>query len=225
MACIRAVLVLALLLSAAVAGRAQDAAAGNATSADQPQQAEGAAAAATDQPAADQAPEKELSNAAAVTAVEESASSGKGAADQPQPQSDLPAADGNPGADGQAEESKRVFTAEQLAELQQQIQHAIDLQRNHEQVGADVAAASPCTVAFKLVRCRLSDATLPAAPVVQVSEPIISQIVDEAPAAELASGDADVSTTGKWCRMLLLYAMSKSLTVEHCIVVHPCNQN
>lgn len=153
MACTRVVLVLALVLSAAVAGRAQDAAASNATSADQPQQAEGAAAAATDHPAADPASNEQPANAAAKPAVEESTSTGDGAADpQPQPQADLPAADGEPAVDGQAQDSKRVFTAEQLAELQQQIQHAIDLQRNHEQVGAHAAAASPCITVFKPVR-------------------------------------------------------------------------
>jgi hypothetical protein len=52
-------------------------------------------------------------------------------------------------------------------------------------------------------------ATLPEAPVVQVSEPLVVQIVDEAPAAELANGDADVSTTGECC-VLLLYDMGKS---------------
>jgi hypothetical protein len=151
MACTRAVLVLALVLSAAVAGRAQDAAAGNATSAGQPRQAEGAAA--TDHPAADPASTEQPANAAAKPAVEEFTSTGDGAADpQPQPQADLPAADGDPGADGQAQASKRVFTAEQLAELQQQIQHAIDLQRNHEQVGTHAAAASPCITTCKPVR-------------------------------------------------------------------------
>ena len=198
MACTRAVLVLALVLSAAVAGTAQDAAAGKATSADQPQQAEGAAAVATDHPAAGSASNDQPANAAAKPVVEESTSTGDGAADpQPQPQADLPAADGDPGADGQAQASKRVFTAEQLAELQQQIQHAIDLQRNHEQVGTHAAAASPCITMCKIGPVTTTGATLPAAPVVQVSEPLVVQIVDEAPAAELANGDADVSTTGE----------------------------
>ena len=133
-------LVLALVLYAAVAGSAL---AGSSWSADQPQQVEVAAAAGKYRPAADQAREQ-LANPAAKPAAEQSASGGDGAAAQPQPQADLPAANSEPGVNSQAEAPKRVYTAEQLAELQQQIQHAIDLQRNHEQVGAHSVAASPC---------------------------------------------------------------------------------
>jgi hypothetical protein len=132
----RVALVLALLLSAALAGRAQDAAAGEAQPADQPQQAHAAAAAASDQPAAGQQPEQQPADAAAEPAVEEFASSGNGDADQPQADTNLPAADSTPESTGQAVDAKRVFTAEQLAELQQQIQEAIDLQRQHKQVCA-----------------------------------------------------------------------------------------
>ena len=54
----------------------------------------------------------------------------------------------------------------------------------------------------QIVPVTTTGATLPAAPVVQVSEPLVARIVDEAPAAELANGDADISTTGQSCCML-----------------------
>lgn len=129
-----AVLVFALVLSAAVAGRAQDAAASAASSADQPQQAEQAAATEQTQPAADQTPERQPGDATAKPAVEEFASGGEGAAEQPQAQPDPAAASGDAGPAAQPANSTRVFTAEQLAELQQQIQQAIDLQRQHKEV-------------------------------------------------------------------------------------------
>ena len=178
-----AVLVLALVLSAAVAGRAQDAAAGAASPAEQPQQTDVAAATEQTQPAAEQTPEQQPVDAAAKPAVEEVASSGDGAAEpaaeqtpeqqpvdaaakpaveevassgdgaaeQPQSQPDPAAVSGEAASDDQPANSTRVFTAEQLAELQQQIQQAIDLQRQHKEVCiAETESAQPCVKRLRL---------------------------------------------------------------------------
>lgn len=185
-------LVLALLLAAAVAGRAQDGAAATQQAA-QPQQGDEA------QAADDVTPDASSSTGTAAQqpgdAAEQAAggqmSGGSDAASQQPAQQD----GGEQSSDAQPAQQKDAFTAEQLEVLQQQIQQAIETQQNREEVRV-------WCVSFVQQRSQrqglIGDTTSGHKQymTLQVTSRVYAQLVAEAPAAELASGDADVSTTG-----------------------------